>query len=205
MGILRLATVLALVAALTVPHCGAAESVSLSAAGWAALLDKRAIEVTEVSSLDGVPGVRAIFAVVASRERVWSTLVDYENFPKIFKGIDRMDVLEQDAHHAVVELWVEGEIDKLHYVLERRYDRPGHHLSWRRLSGDLERIEGGWEIRDTPRAGTVLLAYESYVEIGWFVPTPLYMWIAKRRTAEMMTAFRQWIEASPPEHLPLRQ
>jgi uncharacterized membrane protein len=194
MKIPRVVTAFVLLAALTAPLRGAADGVTLSAADWAALLDKHAVEITEVSSPDGAHGVRALFAVVAPRERVWGTLVDYENFPKIFKGIDRMNVLEQDAHHAVVELWVEGEIGRVHYVLERLYEHPGHRLSWRRLSGDLDRIEGSWEIRDTPRPGTLLLVYESYVDIGWFVPSSLYVWIAKRRTAEMATTLRRWIE-----------
>jgi len=199
MAILKAVVSLTLVAAFVAPQAGRAQDGPPSPADWAPFLQQRTVEVTEASTSDGVPGVRALFAVTGSRERVWNALVDYERFPEIFKGIERIEVLEKDARHAVVELWVEGEIGALHYVLERRYERPGYHLSWRKLSGDLQRIEGSWEIRDTPRAGTLLLVYQSYVEIGWFIPSSLYQWVAKRRTAEMATAFRRWIETDAAE------
>jgi hypothetical protein len=197
MAIIKAAISLALLAAFVALHAGRAQDVPPSPTDWAPFLEQRTVEITEASTSDGVPGVRALFAVAGSRERVWGALVDYGNFPKMFRGIDRVEVLEKDVHHAVVEVWVDGEIGKLHYVLDRRYERPGYHLSWRKLSGDLQRIEGSWEIRDTPRAGTLLLVYQSYVEIGWFIPSSLYQWVAKRRTAEMATAFRRWIEAHP--------
>lgn len=162
---------------------------------WAKVLDARAVEIEEVSTPDGVPGVRAWFAVAATREQVWRTLLDYENFPKIFRGIERMQVLEKDDRHAFVELWVDSELGKAHYLLERRYERPGYRLSWRRLSGDLERVEGSWDIRDSPRAGAVLLVYESYVVVGWYMPATLFRWMAKRRVADMATGLRHWIEA----------
>lgn len=39
-----------------------------------------------------------------------------------------------------------------------------------------------------------ILLYESYVVVGWYMSTPLFRWIAKRRVADMATELRRWIE-----------
>ena len=73
------------------------------------------------------------------------------NFPRIFPDIHTLRVLAHDQQGARLEYWVNGMLSKYHYVLYRHYDEPGRRLTWTRVSGDLKRIEGSWEIRETPR------------------------------------------------------
>jgi hypothetical protein len=140
------------------------------------------------------PGLRAFFAISASRERIWAVLVDYQNFPEIFPDIDKIQVLERDAQGAKVEYWVHAVLRKYHYVVYRHYEKPGWRLTWRRLSGDLQRLEGSWEVRETPRPGVHLLVYESYVQVGGTVPTSLVRWGAMQKVRDMGQRLRQWIE-----------
>jgi ribosome-associated toxin RatA of RatAB toxin-antitoxin module len=153
------------------------------------------VETIEKSA--GFPGLRAMFVVPASRERIWDVLLDYEHFPEIFAGIDNLQVLAQDAQGATIEFWVDAVLQKYHYVVYRHYEKPGWRLTWRRLSGDLRRLEGSWEIRDTPQRGVHLLVYESYVQVGGMVPMSLVRWSAMRKAREMGQRLRQWIARLP--------
>lgn len=160
---------------------------------WRNLLAGEVI-TTPVSSMEGLPGMRAMFTVAASRERIWSVLVDYEHFLQIFPDLSKLRVLSQDAQGARIEYWADAVFLSLHYVLYRHYIEPGRRLTWKRVAGDLKRIEGSWEIRDTPRPGVHLLVYESYVQVGGLVPTTLVRQSALRRTREMGERLRAWIE-----------
>ena len=59
---------------------------------WDAL-NRGEIIVEEVRTESGIPGVRAFFIVHASRKTIWSTIIDYDNFPKFFNCIDKMEVV----------------------------------------------------------------------------------------------------------------
>src|SRR5688500_16198703 len=73
---------------------------------WPALLQGEVL-VETIEHDAGLPGLRAFFAVPASRERIWAVLIDYQNFPDIFPDIDKVHVLEHDAQGAKVEYWVD--------------------------------------------------------------------------------------------------
>jgi ribosome-associated toxin RatA of RatAB toxin-antitoxin module len=178
--------------------CAAPRARADATIDWAAL-EKGVVQLEAVNSGDGLPGVRAQLTVTASRERIWATLLDYEHFPQIFSGIERMQVLEQGDRGATVEFWVDALLRRYRYVLRREYEVPQQRLRWTRVSGDLERIEGSWEIRDTPRSGVHLLIYESYVQAGGLVPSGVIRWVAMRKTRDMSERLRAWIEAPAAE------
>jgi hypothetical protein len=163
---------------------------------WEALLAGEVL-VEAIEGSEGLPGLRALFTVAASRERIWAVLRDYGHFSQIFAGIDTIQVLAEDTHGAIVAFWVDAILKKYHYVLYRHYEKPGWRLTWRRLSGDLERIEGSWDIRDTPHAGVHLLVYESYVKVGGIIPTPLVRLGAMQKARDMGQRLRQWIARLP--------
>jgi ribosome-associated toxin RatA of RatAB toxin-antitoxin module len=160
---------------------------------WAALFAGDVV-VDAVQHPDGIPGLRASFTVVAPRERIWTVLLDYAHFPKIFPDIHDMRVLTNDQQGARVEYWVHAFVSKYHYVLYRRYDEPGRRLTWTRVAGDLKRIEGSWEIHETPRSDVQMLVYESYIDIGGVVPKALVRAEAMRKARVMGERLRNWIE-----------
>jgi hypothetical protein len=108
-----------------------------------------------------------------------------------------MQVLEQDAYGAKIEFWVDAVLRKYHYVVYRSYEQPGRRLTWRRLSGDVQRLEGSWEIRDTPERDVHLLVYESYVHVGGILPLSLVRRSAMQKAREMGQGLRQWIARLP--------
>lgn len=146
---------------------------------------------------DGVAGLRSVFTIAAPRERIWSVLLDYSNFPQIFHGVKRLKVLESNAHEARLEYWIDAVLTTYHYVALRQYPEPGRKVTWRRLSGDFKRLEGSWEIQDTSRPGVHILAYESFVEADSIIPEALVRAEAIRRTRAMGEHLRRWIEQRP--------
>ncbi len=124
------------------------------------------VVVEPVENSDGLPSVRAMFSVSSSRDNIWKVLLDYEHFPEIFDGIIEMKVRKQDENGALVEFRVDAVLKNLHYVLYRHYEDPKHKLTWKRDSGDMQKIEGSWRILDTPRSGIKLLIYDSYIKLG---------------------------------------
>jgi ribosome-associated toxin RatA of RatAB toxin-antitoxin module len=163
---------------------------------WAVLFAGDVV-VEAVKRPDGIPGLRASFAVAAPRERIWAVLLDYANFPKIFPDIHALRVLTHDPQGDQVEYWVNAVVSKYHYVLYRHYDDPGRRLTWTRVAGDLKRMEGSWEIHDTPRSDVQMLVYESYIDIGGVVPKALVRMEAMRKAREMGERLRSWIEGRP--------
>ena len=155
-----------------------------------------------VENKDGLPGVRASFCVKAEREHIWSVLIDYDKFPAIFRNLKKIRVLERSQAGAKVEFWYAVKFLKvfnkdLHYVLDRRYIIPGRQITWTRDSGDLKRIEGSWEIRDTQKSDVYLLVYSSYVEPDWYVPVKLVRSGALNEATDMAGRIRDWIEQQP--------
>jgi len=153
--------------------------------------------VEAIDSSDGLPGVKASFVVKAEPEAIWATLIDYDNFTDIFKGMDKVRVLEQDQNGAKVEFWLSIFWNQYHYVLYRNYINPGRKMTWQRVSGDLERIEGVWEIQQTPRADAQLIVYESYVDPGDLIPTRLVRWRGMDKAHNMAIHLREWIVNHP--------
>src|SRR5262245_47909249 len=96
---------------------------------WHKILAGEVIAET-VKSPEGIPGVRAMFVVSAPRERIWETLLDYANFTKIFKGIEKIRLLESTPAGAQIEYWIDAVFKKYHYIVFRHYDDPGHRLTW---------------------------------------------------------------------------
>ena len=170
-----------LIVSLLVAFCAAMEA-SSAELDWPTLLQGEVL-VETIKHEEGFPGLRAFFVVPASRERIWAVLLDYQRFPGMFPDIDKVQVIEHDAQGATVAFWVDVMLRKYHYVVYRHYEKPGWRLTWRRLSGDLQRIEGSWEVRETPRPGVHLLVYESYVQVGGMMPTALIRWGALQKSA----------------------
>lgn len=151
------------------------------------------IVVENATSPGGLEGVRVTFAVTAPRQRIWDALTDYEHFRKPFPGVEKLRVIAQNDDGATVEFWADAVVMDLQYVLRREYVEPGHRLTWHRVSGDLEEIEGSWRILGTGRAGVHVVIYESYVDVGFGVITWFVRLGARREACRMAQRLTAWI------------
>jgi ribosome-associated toxin RatA of RatAB toxin-antitoxin module len=152
------------------------------------------------TNASGIPGVRASFLLRATREDLWALLVDYRRFPEIFRNVLEVRSVGEGPDRIELEFVVNAVVMRVRYVLDRRYVERGRRITWTKLSGDLQRIEGSWTIADGPTPGLVAVTYESYVEFKWYVPD----FAVRARVAEeveaMVQAMRRRLEtpAQPP-------
>jgi hypothetical protein len=105
------------------------------------------------------PGWRATFVVHGDANDVLDVVVDQPRYSKtLFSGVKSVKVLSPQASGTwQMEYIVEGAFGDLTYVSKnvlRRTEGGGGSLSWSRVSGALDVVEGSWVI--TPRA-----------EVGW--------------------------------------
>jgi len=162
--------------------------------GSETLETKNNVAIEEIKHSSGIPGLRATFTVNASRDDIWNVLVDYDNFQKIFDGIDKIKVVSQDGTGAIVEFWIDAVIIDLNYVLRREYAEVGKRISWKRISGDLDEITGSWVISNGDKPDSYFVEYESYIDVGNFVITWIARLIAKRKARAMAVKLKSWIE-----------
>lgn len=154
------------------------------------------IVIKEAKNKDGIPGLIAAFSINSNLKDIWTVFVDYENFTQVFSDVKRLKVLKQDEEGAVIEFWVDAGLSDLNYVLYRKYDIPFRKLTWVRKSGDLQLIEGAWEIFDLPSENKKMVVYSSFVEVGSFLPTKLVRWVAMKKAKKMCIRIRDWVEST---------
>lgn len=172
--------------------CSAAVAYSVDY-DWNAL-EQGQIIIEHIRDKNNVTGVRAVFLVKAKRDDIWATLLDYDNYSDIFNGVNRAKLLDEDDNGAHLELWVDGLLAELHFVLYRNYSKPKHSLIWDRVSGDMKGIHGGWQILDTTSPDSKLLIYESYVDFGFPVLNWMIRFGSKQQAEKMAYGFREWVE-----------
>lgn len=131
------------------------------------------IIIEDVTSDQGVHGLRATFYLQASRDAIWTLLTDYDRFKETFKGIRRIEIIDEDDRGARVRYTIKAWILTFEYTLQRDYVRPYELITWRRTSGDFRVISGAWMILPGPREDLHEIVYESYVDVGFLVPTKL--------------------------------
>ena len=134
---------------------------------------EKSIIIENVINNQGIHGLRATFHLQASRRAIWSLLTDYDRFKETFRGIRRIEILNEDEGGARVHYTIKAWILTFDYTLQRDYVRPYELITWRRTGGDFRLISGSWMILPGPREGLHEIVFESYVDVGFLVPTTL--------------------------------
>ena len=134
---------------------------------------EESILIEDVTNDRGVHGLRATFHLQASREAIWALLTDYDRFKETFRGIRRIEIIDEDERGARVRYTIKAWILTFAYTLQRDYVRPYELITWRRTGGDFRVISGAWMILPGPREDLHEIVYESYVDVGFLIPTAL--------------------------------
>lgn len=143
---------------------------------------EQSIIIEDVTSDQGVHGLRATFFLQASRDDIWALLTDYDRFRETFKGIRGIEIIDEDDSGARVRYTIKAWILTFEYTLQRDYVRPYELITWRRVGGDFRVISGAWMILPGPREDLHEIVYESFVDVGFLVPTKL---VRKRAAQEL--------------------
>jgi ribosome-associated toxin RatA of RatAB toxin-antitoxin module len=107
--------------------------------------------------------------VDASIERCWALVEDVASAPEWQGGLVRMDVLERDeqGRPSVCMTTSDAKLRKVDARVRFRYEAP-ERLSWTMLEGELQSMNGAWELEDLGD-GRTRVTYRLEVDPG---PTP---------------------------------
>ncbi|MDH3468601.1 MAG: SRPBCC domain-containing protein [Gammaproteobacteria bacterium] len=153
------------------------------------------IIIEDVINDQGVHGLRATFHLQASRDAIWTLLTDYDRFKETFKGIRRIEIVDQDEQGARVRYTIKAWIFTFEYTLQRDYVRPYELITWRRTGGDFRVISGAWMILPGPRENLHEIVYESYVDVGFLIPTKLVRNRAAQELKKTVSRIRERLTA----------
>lgn len=114
------------------------------------------------------------------RERVWSTLVDYDRSPEIFNNLSLCKVIGNEGEVKLVRQVVKpGGPIKFDYVVNLIETKPSL-IKWKRRSGSFKEVMGAWELESVAKAalsqnsGTkdsaTLVTYSIHLDGGLALP-----------------------------------
>jgi ribosome-associated toxin RatA of RatAB toxin-antitoxin module len=134
---------------------------------------EKSLSIEDVTNTQGVKGLRATFQLSASREAIWDLLTDYDRFKETFTRIHSLKVLSEDDRGARVHFKAKILFLSFEYTLQRDYERPYELLTWHRTAGDFRQVSGSWEILPGPGEGIHVVVFESFVDVGYLIPTEM--------------------------------
>lgn len=104
--------------------------------------------------------------VEAPIERCWALIKDVAIAPEWQNGLQRMDVVESDeqGRAVVCDTLSDAKLRKVKSRVRFTYEDPNR-LSWRQLEGDLNAMEGYWELEDLG-SGRTRVTYGVTVDPG---------------------------------------
>lgn len=137
-----------------------------------------------------IKGLRARFLVHAPRERVLATLWEIERFQEIFPDFRHVEVIGRGPNRVDARFVVEIPLATVTYDLRRELDLEGGHIRWQEIGGDLRAVRGAWRVEPTAHPDLVRVTYESYVDVGRFVPEALVRDLAIAKIGEVATRVR---------------
>jgi len=156
---------------------------------------EESIIIEDVTNDQGIHGLRATFHLQASRKAIWALLTDYDRFKETFKGIRRIEIIAEDERGARLRYTIKAWILTFDYTLQRDYVRPYELITWRRTGGDFRVISGSWMILPGPREDLHEIVYESYVDVGFLIPTTLVRNRAAQELEKTIVRMRERLAA----------
>ena len=148
----------------------------------------KSLHIEDVTNELGVKGLRATFQLHASRTEIWDLLTDYDRFTETFKRIHSLEVINHDEQGALVHFNIKVLFLTFDYTLQRNYERPLERLTWHRTAGDFRQITGSWEILPGPEENLHIVVFESFVDVGYMIPTAM---VRRRAASELEATVKQ--------------
>jgi carbon monoxide dehydrogenase subunit G len=156
---------------------------------------EESIVIEDVTNDRGVNGLRGRFQLAASREAIWDLLTDYDRFTETFKGIRRVEVISEDESGARVRFTIKASILTFEYSLRRDYVKQFELITWHRTGGDFRHLSGSWMILPGPREDVQEVVYESFVDVGFLIPTALVRNRAAKELEKTILRMRERLAA----------
>jgi len=157
------------------------------------LLSQGEIIVRDLSSVDeDGKTIEAVSLINASIDDVYRVLISFEDYNKFMPNITRVDILEKNSSHAILDYHLELPMNKIKkYRLEMFYgiDENRAYLNWRMVawpgleeSETIRNTTGFWLIKNDPHQEEHVVAlYHVFTDpgeipmgLGWIVDLLTY-------------------------------
>lgn len=108
--------------------------------------------------------------VDAPIDRCWALVEDVAIAPEWQGGLERMDVVEKDDRGRVLvaDAVSDAKLRKVETRVRFTYEGPTR-LSWKMIEGELDSMEGSWELQDLG-GGRTRITYNVAVDPGGHIP-----------------------------------
>ena len=138
--------------------------------------------------------VRAGIEINATPERVWAIMLDCNSSQRITSSLKSCRVLERSGdglsdvrEHVVQWIWP---LPSVRSVFASQY-RPFEQISFQRVAGDLEFLEGTWRLEPLLQGRATRLSYLARITPGWPVPAALVRSAIEADIPRTLTALRR--------------
>jgi len=123
-----------------------------------------------------------------SPEQAWQVITDYAHFKEFMPLTAASDVLKTQGQTQWVSTTLKISLMKFQYVLKIAHQIKDniYKNSWEKESGDLQSIEGSWEIAFSGKSTSMI--YTSYVDAGQSVPGWIHDILIKRSIPDLFDA-----------------
>jgi len=130
---------------------------------------KQGQTLTESYGSDGVEGAQGFVLVPLPIEAAYAMMTDYKRFPRWMDDLDAVTMVTWNGTtEAVVGNRLETQFKTIRYALRRYHERP-RRVWWHLDSGDLARVEGGYDFYPVAERQT-LIRFHTLVDPGFWVP-----------------------------------
>lgn len=117
-------------------------------------------------------------------EKLYNTIVNYQDYPDFVDGVDEIEVLKSDASGALVRYSL-NLIKEISYQLKMKHEKP-HKVSWTFDSGDLFKTNSGsWQLKDLGK-GKTEVTYSIDLDFKLMVPKMMLGKLASKNLPSMM-------------------
>lgn len=140
--------------------------------------------------------VAAAVLVDALPRRVWRVMIDCPRAPEFVPNLRSCRVLERGDGRRLVEHRVKAHalLPEMTYRFEERWVE-GRRIAFRRVAGDLEVLEGAWELE--PRGDRTLVRYRLAMDPGFPVPRWAVRRALRHDLPRLLDALRDRVERGP--------
>lgn len=142
--------------------------------------------------------VRAAIRIQAPPEAVWAVITDCRQTLAFVPGLKRCrsvrrapDGSWEDIEHELRYAWF---LPSVRYVFRATYQRPAR-IDFRRVSGDLKEEEGSWRLSRSADGSATVVAYEMYLEPGFWVPRSLVTRSLRQDLPAALSGLRERVES----------
>ncbi len=126
---------------------------------------------------------------------VWSALIDFEAYPKIFKRIKTSQITRKEGELVYLETYLKPQMfvkNQVQHTVSDIAASPSR-LVWKQLDGNFKHVDGSWDLAPVD-GGKTKLTYTLHVDAGTIVPPSMVAFFLKFVQREVVGQVKQYVE-----------